>query len=354
MLKSRRARIAAAALSLLAPAAMASAQTVIARSAPAGSTVELVLNTAKIGTATADAAGYARLPFNVQDYGGKLEMDLTVHVDVCPDLTRIVLVERNMAPAPPDSGCTRKDVIGLFWVRRVSTVVVETAAVNATVFLRQGTVDLTAKGPSGRYDSTPVGLIVFGGAGIGTFRDALDSLCGSVSPCEGGDSRTTYTAGATFWFSPFLAVEGAYLKPAGVNANGTGTDFKFNSVLSSKIYVINGKVGVPVGRARIYGQGGTNYHRARMTTTETIDDSTVTVNGVIEPVAGGTQSIELETGGWGWQFGGGLEVWVKPTAAVFGEYSRTRVNGQSQEGNQGEFKDYFTGVLVGIKVKIHR
>ena len=45
---------------------MASAQTVIARQAPAGSTVELVVNTTKVGAATADAGGDARLPFDLE------------------------------------------------------------------------------------------------------------------------------------------------------------------------------------------------------------------------------------------------------------------------------------------------
>jgi hypothetical protein len=175
-----------------------------------------------------------------------------------------------------------------------------------------------------------------------------------VSPCDGEDSHTTYTAGATFWFSPFIGVEGAFLKPAGVNANGFGSNFQFNSTLSTQMYVINGKVGIPVGSTRIYGLGGTNYHRGTLTTTETIDDSSVTVNGVIEPQAGGTQTIEVRTGGWGWQLGGGLEIWARPSFAIFGEFSRTHINGKGQEGDQGELKDYFNAVLVGVRISIHR
>ena len=223
----------------------------------------------------------------------------------------------------------------MFWVRRVSTLVVSTEGVNATVFLRQGPVDLTDKGPTARWDSVPTGLVVFGGAGLAEFRDALDLLCGGTSPCDGSDSRTTYLAGGTWWFGPFVGVEGAWLKPAGVNANGTGPNFNFNSVLSSQTILVNGKVGVPVGKVRIYGQGGTNYHRATQTTTQTFEDATITVNGIIEVVRGGTQTIELKTGGWGWQFGGGLEVWVKSPIAVFGEVSRTRFKGEGLEGQNG-------------------
>jgi hypothetical protein len=354
MLKALRPRVVAAVLCLSFQATLASAQTVIARNVPAGSTVELVLNSAKIGTATADAAGDAKLPFSLQQNGGRTEMDASVHLEVCPDVRRIVLVERNQTPAPPEVGCSRQDVTGLFLIRRVTNLVVDTGAVNPTVWLRQGPVDLSPKRASVRWDSTPNGLIVFGGAGIGTFRDALLFLCGSVSPCQGGDSRTTYSAGATFWLGPFVGVEGSFLKPAGVNANGTASNFRFNSVQSTRLYVINGKVGIPINRARVYGQGGTNYHRATQTTNETIDDTTVTVNGLIEPVTGGTQKIELKTGGWGWQFGGGLEVWLKPSTALYGEVGRTRLNGEGLEGRQGELKDYLTTFLFGIRLKIRR
>jgi hypothetical protein len=354
MLKPWRPRVVAAVLCLSIQAALASAQTVIARNVPAGSTVELVLNSAKVGTATADAAGDAKLPFSLQQSGAKAEMDASVHVDQCPDLRRIVLIERNQTPDPPEVGCSRRDITGLFLIRPVTNLVVDTGAVNPTVWLRQGPVDLSPKRATARWDSTPNGLIVFGGAGLGTFRDALTFLCGSVSPCTGGDSRTTYTAGATFWLGPFVGVEGSFLKPAGVNANGTGTNFHFNSVQSTRLFVINGKVGIPVSRVRIYGQGGTNYHRGTQTTTETIDDATVTVNGVIEPLTGGTQKIELKTGGWGWQIGGGLDIWVKPTAAIFGEVGRTRLSGEGVEGGHGELKDYLTTVFVGVRLKIRR
>jgi len=355
MLKSWRPHVFAAALSLIVQAGLASAQTVIARKAPAGSTVELVVNTTKVGTATADAAGDAKLPFVIPTTApGRTDMDAYVHLDLCPDLRRIVLVERNQAPPAPDPGCTRQDIIGLFLIRRVTNLVVDTGAVNPTVLLRQGPVDLSAHPASDRWSSTPTGLIVYGGAGLGAFRDALDLLCGSVSPCDGEDSHTTYVAGATFWLGPFVGIEGGFLKPAGVNASGTGDNFQFNSVSSTRLFIIGGKLGVPVARAKIYGQGGTNYLRATTTTTETIDDATVTVNGVVEPIVGGTQTIETRMAGWGWQFGAGLEVWVRPSFAIFGEVQRTRLNGKGQEGSQGDLDDYLNTAILGVRFKVGR
>ena len=46
--------VAAAAFGVIAGASLASAQTVIARNVPAGSTMELVLNETKVGTASPD------------------------------------------------------------------------------------------------------------------------------------------------------------------------------------------------------------------------------------------------------------------------------------------------------------
>jgi hypothetical protein len=353
MVNSGRLFVIAAALSLGVLAGAADAQTVVARKLPAGATVELVVNGAKIGAGTPDALGDAKIPFDVQAQAGKPEMDATVHVDVCSEtLRRVLVADRNQAPPVPEPGCSRKDVIGVFWIKKVTTLVVDTGSPNATVFLRQGPVDLTAKPTSARWDEVPTGLVVFGGAGLSEFRDAFDLQCGDATQCTGGDSHTTYLAGGTFWLNPFLGVEGAFVKPPGVNANGTGTGFQFNSVLSSRIYQINGKAGVPIGRTRIYGQGGTNYHRATMTVTETIDETTVTVGGITEPVHGGTQTIELKTGGWGWQAGAGLEVWVKPSIGVFGEVSRTHLKGEGLEGGHGTLDDYLNAVFVGMRLRI--
>src|SRR6476469_4846221 len=141
MVKTGRLLVIAAALSLGLQAGVATAQTVIARKLPAGSTVELVVNGVKVGSGTPDAQGDARVPFDVQAQTGKTEMDATVHVDECSDtLRRVLVADRNQAPPVPEPGCSRKDVIGVFWIKKVTTLVVDTGSPNATVFLRQGPV----------------------------------------------------------------------------------------------------------------------------------------------------------------------------------------------------------------------
>jgi hypothetical protein len=193
--------VAAAAFGVIAGASLASAQTVIARNVPAGSTMELVLNETKVGTASPDPLGDARIPFKVQDSSGKPEMDANVHVDICDTIRRVVVVERGKPSAPTEAGCTRKDMFGLFLIKSFSNIVVETGAPNPTVWLRQGSVDLTVKAASSRWDAMPTGLVVFGGAGVGMYRDQLFLQCGNVVDCHGSDTRTTFTLGGTFWLN---------------------------------------------------------------------------------------------------------------------------------------------------------
>lgn len=344
--------VAAAAFGVIAGASLASAQTVIARNVPAGSTMELVLNETKVGTASPDPLGDARIPFKVQDSSGKPEMDANVHVDICDTIRRVVVVERGKPSAPTEAGCTRRDVLGLFLVKSVSNIVVDTGAPNPTVWLRQGSVDLTIKAASSRWDAMPTGLVVFGGAGVGMYRDQLFLQCGNVVDCHGSDTRTTFTLGGTFWLNRYIGAEGAYVQPLDVNTSGNGTGFHFSSVLEAHFFTINGKIGIPVSRVRIYGQGGSNYHSASLSTTQTNDDKQVSTGGVSTTLPGGTQTIEIKTGGWGWQFGGGLEVWMKSWLGIYGEANRTRLKGDSVEGPQGELSDYITTVLGGMRFKI--
>jgi hypothetical protein len=314
--------------------------------------MELVLNETKVGTASPDPNGDAKIPFKVQDSSGKPEMDANVHVDTCDTVRRIIVVERGKPAAPPEAGCSRRDVLGLFLVKSVSNIVVDTGAPNPTVWLRQGSVDLSAKNPSGSWNDMPTGLVVFGGAGVGKYSDQLFLLCGNVVDCHGSNTRTTFTLGGTFWLNRHIGAEGAYVQPADVNASGNGSGFHFSSVLEAHFFTINGKIGIPAGRVRIYGQGGTNYHSASLSTTQTNDDKQITINGVATTIPGGTQTIELKTGGWGWQFGGGLEVWLKPSIGIYGEVARTRLKGDSVEGPPAELSDYISTVLGGMRFKI--
>lgn len=294
----------AAVLNVCLGAGVAAGQTVIVRKAPPGERVELVLNDATVASATADPAGDATLALNLTANGGKPEIDAHVFVDVCDQLRRVIVVERTRQPLPPAAGCERRTITGLFWVRRVNTIVVDVGGPNPTLLLIRGSYSLNA--PAARlWSPSLTGLQLFGGGGYSTVRDAQLIACGDVTPCGGHDSGLGYTAGATYWISRFIGAEASYVKPPKVTAQGSRDTFSFNSSLDADVVTIAGKVGVPIGLVRLYGQVGTNYHWATSFTTETINSA--------------TQTFELKTQGWGWLFGGGGEVWIAHSVGLYGE-----------------------------------
>src|SRR5437870_5141854 len=75
----------------------ASAQTVMVRSAAAGAPVELTMNGGAAVTATADSAGDATLAVPART----AEDDVQMHVDVCGNLVRVLIVSRGVQPTAP-------------------------------------------------------------------------------------------------------------------------------------------------------------------------------------------------------------------------------------------------------------
>src|SRR5215212_1167666 len=210
MTKSLRLLAVAAALLLTASAGIAAAQTLIVRRAPIGSTVELVVNSTKAGSAQADAGGDVKIPFTMPARAGSSEMDARVYVDTCGEMRRVTIAERDMPPAPPESSCARQEITGVFLIRRVSSVVVNVGDPIATLLLRQGSYSLRPRGPRRQ---APAGLVVFAGGALVTYANALEFGCAGVPTCSGDDRGVGYTAGAEFWVTRYLAIEGAYIRP---------------------------------------------------------------------------------------------------------------------------------------------
>jgi hypothetical protein len=337
MQKWRRLLVWAAAMNLALGAEVAFGQTVIVRKAPPGSRVEVALNTATAGSATVDPNGDASVPFTLPETAGKAEIDAYVFVDYCDTTRRVVIVERGRAPGPPPAGCDRREVPGLYWVRKVSTLVVDTGSAIPTLLLIKGSyslVDPIAKS----WTPSMTGLSVFGGAALGKYRDAHALACGDVTPCGGHDSGIGYTAGLTYWFSRFIAAEGSYLRPARATANGSGSTFKFDSSLDPKVMTLAGKVGGPIGPVRLYVLSGVNRHWARSRTTETIGDA--------------AQAIEFETRGWGLVFGGGGEVWVAPAVALYGDINFISLKGSPAGGGEVRLDDRLRLFTFGARVRL--
>ena len=344
----------AAALNVIAGVGVATAQTVIVRNAPPGSTVELVLNSKPIGTAAADSAGDVKLPVNLSTHIGKAEAEAQVAVDVCGETRRVQLFERGQTPPPPVDGCERRDVTGLFSVRRVSSIVVNLSTVNPTVLLIQGSYSLQPPGPGTLWASPRTGLVLFGGAGLSIFRDASAVACGDLAQCSGDDSPIAYTVGADYWISPFLAVEGGYVRPKKITLDGSGEGFRFTGTLDTELVTIAGKVGGPIGPVRLYGKIGTNYHRAVSGTSQTINDKTITIDGVSQTITGGTQTLELKTAGWGWLFGGGMEIWVIRSVGIYAEFNRVALKGSASDDIEGTLDEGLTTLVAGVRLRLGR
>ena len=327
----------AAALNVTVGVGAVAAQSVLVRQVPPGETIELVLNATKVATATADASGEATLPLDLQKNIGKTEIDANIFLDVCDKLYRVIVVERTKLPDPQQPGCARRDIPGLYWVRQVNTLVVDVGGPTPKLLLIKG--PYTVEVPH-TWTQAPAGLVVFGGGGFLTFRDAAAIFCGSVTSCSGKDRQLAYTGGATFWITPFLGAEASYLRPRKVTAQGSGDTFRFDSSLDTQIVTVAGKVGVPIGPVRLYGQAGMNYHQATSLTTETID----TV----------AQTLQLKTKGWGWLFGGGGEVWLAGSFALYGELGFAAIKGPNEAGGEGRIDDRVHYIVGGARVRIGR
>jgi hypothetical protein len=331
----------AAALHVTAGAAIAAAQTVMVRNAPPGMTVEALLNDTVVATGTTSPEGDVSLEFKMPDPG---EMDANVFVDVCEKSRRVSVVDRNKRAAPPPAGCDRREVSGIFWVRRVNTLVVDLASTQPSMLLVKGSYTppkptVEGEEPVTQRRQAPTGLALFGGAGLGKFRDQFLIACGNATPCDGHDGGIGYSFGATFWFTRWLGAEGSYLKPRSVTAHG-GDTFGFDSTFDVDLFTVAAKVAIPAGPARIYGLVGGNFHQSTLNSTDTIDNV--------------TQAFAQKTHGWGYLFGGGTEIWVTPKVALYGEVSLAQVKGKAEDKGEGLIDDRLRFLGFGVKVRLSR
>jgi hypothetical protein len=313
----------------------ASAQTVIVRNVPAGDAIEVFVNGTKGASAVADAAGNAEVIID-RAVGVTADIDARIHVDVCQKLRRIHIVERNQPAAAPDEGCERREITGIFLVRQRSTLVVDAGALIPTVLLRQGRYDPTA----GKVRVlAPRGLVVFGGGGITEIADVVRFACGTVQDCDGDAAVIGVSAGAELWVTNWLGIEGTYIKPRRITTQGAGGFFKFLDTYDAHLLTVTGKLGIPIGRARLYGKGGGVFHSATSTSVTTIADV--------------DQTLKLRTQGWSWVAGGGIEVWTGRSFALFAEVDYGRIRGEAVGDDiEGTARDILTSAVAGFRVKI--
>ena len=327
-------RVTLAAAVLLAASSVAHAQTVIVRNVPAGEMVEVFVNETKSGSSTVAATGLTEVKIDIRGVTGADDLDSRIYVDVCSKRRRIHVVNRNLLPMAKEEGCERREVLGIFWVRQRSTVVVDAGSVIPTVLLRQGSYDPNA-GPS--RVMAPTGIIVFGAGGMTEFNSFVSTQCG-FTDCSGDSNVISFTGGVDAWLFNWLGVEAAYMKPNKVTAEGAGGTFKFTDTFDAHLITAAAKLGLPIGRARIFGKGGAVFHRATTASDVTIADV--------------TQTVRLKTEGWGWLGGGGIEIWTGEKFALFGEVQVAKIKGKAVGDLEGDADDRMVHFLGGFRVKV--
>jgi hypothetical protein len=324
----------AAALSIVAATA-ASAQTVIVRGAQPGETVEVVVNDSAANKGTVAADGIATIAGNLPANEAKRpEMDARLYLDTCDALRRVLIVNRSQLPPPAETGCTRTDISGIYWVRQRSTIVIDVSKPIPDVLLRQGAYNPNA--PVRRL--APKGLIAFGGGGLVKLRDASAIACGDVADCQDAGNVGAYHVGATLWITRWLGVEGSYLRPSKMVTVGNGGSFTFSNRLDVDFLNASVKGGLPLGPVRIFGQGGFTYHEARDTMTETIGAA--------------SQTVETHTDGWSYTYGAGLEGWISSRLALYGEAGLAKMKGKERLSEVIRVDDRLTYYMIGIRFRI--
>ena len=65
-----------------------------------------------------------------------------------------------------------------------------------------------------------------------------------------------------------------------------------------------------------------------------------------------TLSYQLRTSGWGFVFGGGMEVWLSSVLGFYGEFGSAAVKGQADDNAEGSVDDRMLYILVGGRVRL--
>lgn len=334
-----------AVIALTAGGGVAAAQSVIVTHAPPGAPVELIFNTTRVQTETADANGEATLTFALPP--GQDEADVRLSTEHCGDTRRVLLVERGLQPPPVADACDRRDLPDVFAVRRVTNFVVDVQEAAPSVHIRQGPVPPFWLGHEGesetgsRLPPPPKGVIVFGGVGGVLPSNFSSVVCGTATTCSSADLKGGIDVGVGYWLKPVLGIQAGYLRSSNPTATGSGDGYSFTSSRQTEVATVTAMVGGSVGGIRIYGRGGGNYHRATLSTTETIDIS-------------GTQSLELKTAGWGWVAAGGVEIWLKPFVGIYVDGGVDKLMGNAVGGAEGSMSEQLVFANVGLRLHIGR
>jgi hypothetical protein len=337
-------------------ASTAGAQTVIVTHVPPGTTIDFVLDSIVVGSAMANNAGTATIQTDKSVLGDR-QVDALVRVDVCGMSRRIVVYDRNRQP-PPTGTCTRTEVGGVFIVRAVTSLVFDLQPTPPTLRIRQGPApaewlrdaDVDA-GLTAKAKRVPTGLFVFGGGGVSDFKDFADVQCGNIN-CNAQVKPAIFNGGVEYWVLPYLGAEASFLKPGTPTASYSDSTFNFTTETESGLFTAAALGGIPIGPVRIVGKIGGAYHKATTTTVENVVEQTVTVDGAPQVALGGSQTIQTRTGGWGWLWSVGGEVWLTGPIGFYGEWGRFTMVGPELRGGETKLDETVGVIMGGAKVRL--
>ena len=359
--------LALAAALIVTLAAAAASQTVIVTRTLPGTSVTVGVNATPLQTATSDAEGVATVPLNLlaarPDKAGKAktEMDVRVFVDVCEKARQVWLLETGWQAPAAAAGCVRRELFGTFSIRSITSLVVDAPEENQAVWIRQGKPPGSWLDPNAQPEregggptwTMATGFVLFGSVGVGKFSNAGKVACGvGTEICNASTYPLTFRVGGDYWLNRFIAVTGSYVKPYRLEVFGSGPGYRFANSFSPNIATIGGKVGLPAGRVRFFGEGGASYQRSNFKTVQVNDPITVTVNDEPTTFPGGAQVFNMQTSGWSWYAGGGAEIWVKRKFAVYGEMGRVGLKGTPISTGEGSIDDHVIYIVGGVRFRL--
>lgn len=328
--------LAMAAVTIIAMASSAAAQTVMVRGAVPGETIEVMVNGTAAGTGTIDATGVGTVAFALPaGDAARPEMNARLYVDACNKLHRVHVVEQSRLPPDAADGCSRSDIGGIYWVRQRSTIVVNVANPIPMILLRQGSYNPNAGGPR---RPSPTGLVLFAGGGLAQLPDIFRVPCGVLPECGGDETVGAYTVGAGYWLRRWFGVEASYTRPSKLSGEGEFGAFTFTDTIDLHVVSLAGKLALPLGPVRLYGQGGGTWHEGTTTT--------------VQMLGSDSQTLEFKAEGWGWTAGAGIEAWVAPAFALYLEANLSQLNGEAIDDSGREFGNRMRTVVFGARVKI--
>lgn len=329
-----------------------SAQTVFVRHLTPGSGFELVVDSTPAGTTKADTAGLASIMTGTVN----MPMDANVWLDACGDRTRVILA-RPGAQLPDSTGCRRTQIAGLYVVQRVTSIVID-ARVTSSLLIRQGRAwdewlrDPPAGTTQGSSEPLPplTGLTLFGAGGLGATSNFGSQSCGNVTPCS-HDSPLQFSGGVGWWFNDFFGAEARYGYLGNQKATATNDAFRFTTTREGGLLSFAARAGGRIGRVRPFGRGGLGLSRTTLTTTQTVNETSVVIDGVTQTIPGGTQILQGRMRGWAPVYGGGVEIWLSPIIGIYGEAQRIGLKGKDDRDADIEIDDAVITAQVGLTVR---